>query len=363
MASIRKLKDGRSKPWQVRVRREGEAFTKYFRTKKDADAFAAKVEADFDYWAKILGGELRKHTLAELIDRYMSVHQGKDHNLAGRLGWWRDGYGHLALAEFTGDTAREALASMELEPCPQGGKVITERPRARSGATINRFKAALSSAYKSGIDRGWFGLKTNPFVGIRARKECGNRFGRSLEDDERARLLDACDRSETWPDLGLFVRLALATGARRGELLKLEWRDVDLKAGSILLRDTKNGDDRRVPLLVEVRDLLATRAKVRKLDDPRLFPGTTADRPVWVINDAWAKAKTEAEVDNLRLHDLRHSCGSYLAKEGISAFQIAAILGHRSGPGLTARYVHLVAEDSRDAMEKALAGKLGRGGE
>ena len=64
-------------------------------------------------------------------------------------------------------------------------------------------------------------------------------------------------------------------------------------------------------------------------------------------------------VENLRIHDLRHSCGSYLAKAGASAFQIAAILGHRSGPGLTARYVHLVAEDSRDLMESALGGIMG----
>ncbi len=359
MASIRKLKDGRNKPWQVRIRRKGQAFSEYFRTKRESDAFAAKVEADFDKWAKVLGGELRRHTLAELIDRYMTVHDGKDHNLPSRMAWWKDGYGHLTLSEFTSDTAREALAHMELEPCPQGGIVITDRGKPRSGATINRYKAALSACFKAGIDRGWFGLQNNPFTGIRSRKECGNRFGRSLEDEERTRLLEACDQSRTWPDLGLFVRLALATGARRGELEGIEWRDVDLKGGSILLRDTKNGDDRRVPLLGDARSLLSDRAKVRKLDDPRVFPGSTPERPVWVIDDAWKQAKETAQVENLRIHDLRHSCGSYLAKAGASAFQIAAILGHRSGPGLTARYVHLVAEDSRDLMESALGGVLG----
>lgn len=137
----------------------------------------------------------------------------------------------------------------------------------------------------------------------------GNRFGRCLEDDERARLLEACDQSTVWPDLGLFVRTALATGARRREIERPEWRDVDLKGGSILLRETRNGDDRRVPLLGDVRVL---------------------------------------------------SCGSYLAKAGASAFQIAAILGHRSGPGLTACYVHLVAEDSRELLEAGLDAHLVR---
>ena len=359
MASIRKLKDGRNKPWQVRIRRKGQAFSEYFRTKKEADAFAAKVEADFDQWTKVLGGELRRHTLADLIDRYMTIHQGKDHNLASRMAWWKERYGDRLLSEFTSDTAREALASLEIEPCPQGGVVITQREKPRSGSTINRYKAALSACYKAGIDRGWFGLQSSPFNGIRSRKEVSHRFGRALEEDERARLVDVCDQSDSWPDLGLFVRLALATGARRGELLGLEWKDVDLKGSSILLRDTKNGDDRRVPLIGDALERVAEHAKVRKPDDPRVFPGAAADRPVWTVDDAWNKAKDAAGVENLRIHDLRHSCGSYLAKAGASAFQIAAILGHRSGPGLTARYVYLVAEDSRALMEGALAGVLG----
>ncbi len=361
MASIRKL-ESRAKPWQVRIRRKGQEFTEYFRTKKEADAFAAKVEADFDRWAKLLGGEVRRHTLAELIDRYHGIWTGKDIATPARLAWWKDQYGERLLSEFNTDTAREALARLEEEPATQGGKILTATDRPRTGATVNRYKAALSACYKAAIDRGWFGLKDNPFAGVRSRKECGNRFGRCLDDAERDRLLIACDQSTTWPDLGLFVRLALATGCRRGELLALEWRDVDLKGGSILLRDTKNGDDRRVPLLGEALALLVERGKVRRLDDPRIFPGTAPGRPVWGIETAWSRAKEAAQVVNLRIHDLRHSCGSYLAKAGASAFQIAAILGHRSGPGLTSRYVHLVAEDSRALMETALSGVMSREG-
>jgi len=359
VASITKLKDRTGKPWQVRIRRKGQSFVEYFRTKREADAFAAKVEADFDRWFRVLGGELRRHTVAELIDRYMKIHDGKDHNLASRLSWWKDRYGDRLLSDFTSDTAREALASMEVEPVARGANPITETSKPRSGPTINRYKSALSACFKAGIDRGWLGLQVNPFGGIRSRKEVGNRFGRCLEDDERGRFLAACDASQVWRDLGLFVRLALATGARRGELLGLEWRDVDLKAGSILLRETKNGDDRRVPLLGEVRALLVERSKVRKLDDPRVFPSAKAHtKPP--LDKAWGQAKEAAQVENLRIHDLRHSCGSYLAKAGASAFQIAAILGHRSGPGLTARYVHLVAEDSRALLESALSGVISR---
>ena len=365
MATIRKLSGKRSKPWRVEIRREGKRVDQTFRTKREASDFAARVEADFSRWSKLLGGELKRHTVADLIDRYMRQWSGKDHNTPSRLGWWREQYGERTLAELDGDTVREALARLATEPAPHGGKTVTETDKPRSGPTINRYKAALSAAFKAGIDGGWYGLKDNPVQGIRGKRET-HRFGRALADDERARLLRACDASD-WSGLGVFVRLALATGARRGELLKLEWSDVDLKRGSILLRETKNADDRRVPLIGEASDRLAAWAKVRRLDDPRVFPGSPPpkDRPELrrepPVDKAWTAAKAAAEVENLRIHDLRHSCGSYLARAGASAFQIAAILGHRSGPGLTARYVHLAAEDSRDLLEGALGSLLSEG--
>ena len=354
MASIRKLDDRKAKPWQVRIRRQKTTVTEYFRTQREAREFAAKVEADFAKWSRLLGGELRRHTVGDLIDRFMRQWRGKDQILIARMAWWKKHYGARLLSEFNGDAVREGLAKLEEEPAAQGGRIVKATDRARRPATINRYRTAISSAFRTAIDKGWYGITENPAAGIRQRKENNNRFGRCLEDDERARLLEACDRSESWPGLGLFVRLALATGARRGELLNLEWQDVDLKGGSVLFRETKNNDDRRVPLIPDVRQRLEDWSKVRRLNDSRVFPGAkpeTAPR----IDRAWQAAKAAAEVENLRSHDLRHSCGSYLARAGASAFQIAAILGHRSGPSLTARYVHLVAENSRDLLEGALS--------
>jgi integrase len=359
VASITKLEGRKSKPWQVRIRRKTRTVVEYFRTKREASDFAAKVEADFDRWSRLLGGELRRHTLANLIDRFMHGYRGRDTSVTARSGWWRDQYGDRPLSEFTADTVREGLSQLAEGTRKQGGHTVTETDRKRSMATLNRYRTAISTIYKAAIDGGWYGVKENPAAGIRQRKENNNHFGRCLEDDERARLLDACDASD-WPGLGTFVRLALATGARRGELLKLTWGDVDLKAGTILLRETKNKDDRRVPLIGEARARLTTWSKVRRLDDARVFPGPRPDTPPPLYR-TWNQAKAAAKVENLRIHDLRHSCGSYLARAGASAFQIAAVLGHRSGPSLTARYVHLVAEDSRELLEGAIGGKLGEG--
>lgn len=359
MASISKLENRKSKPWQVRIRRQGKTIVEYFRTKREASDFAAKVEGDFNKWSRLLGGELKRHTVGELIDRFMLQWSGKDVSLLARMAWWKEHYGDRLLSEFRGDAVREGLAMLEEGTARQGGNVVTDTDRKRSPATINRYRTAISSAFKAAIDKGWFGVEDNPAAGIRQRKENNNRFGRCLEDDERARMLEACDGSD-WSGLGLFVRLALATGARRGELLKLEWRDVDLKGGSILLRETKNADDRRVPLIGEAHSRLEKWSKIRHLDDPRVFPGTAPNRPP-PVDQKWNEAKAAAGIENLRIHDLRHSCGSFLARAGASAFQIAAVLGHRSGPTLTARYVHLVAEESRELLEGALSGVLGEG--
>lgn len=352
MASIAKV-EGRAKPWKVRIRRKGHVIVEYFRTKREASDFAAKVEADWDKWSRLLGGELRRHTLADLIDRFMGQWTGKDQSLLARMAWWRDQYGDRTLAEFNGDTVREGLATLEEGTASHGGPQITGTDRKRSPATINRYKAAISSAFKAAIDKGWFGVRDNPAAGIRHRKENNSRFGRKLEDDERARLLAACDES-AWPGLGVLVRLALATGGRRGELLGLQWKDVDLASGKVLFLDTKNGEDRAVPVIAGVMDRLREWGKVRRLGTALVFPSTRKPSATPDLDWYWRKAKADAGIENLRFHDLRHSCGSYLAQSGASAFEIAAVLGHRSGPALTARYVHLVAEDSRDLLEKAL---------
>jgi hypothetical protein len=122
MAAIRRLTGNRSKPRRVEIRRKGsESIGQCFRTKREATDFAAKVEADFDRWAKPLGGELKRDTVADLLDRYMAGYHGKDVSVVARAGWWKDKYGERPLSEFNGDTVREGLASLSEGTARQGG--------------------------------------------------------------------------------------------------------------------------------------------------------------------------------------------------------------------------------------------------
>ncbi len=145
----------------------------------------------------MLGGELRRHTLADLIDRFMNGYQGKDQSLPARMTWWKEQYGDRALSDFSDDTLRDGLARLTEGTAKQGGNTVTETDRKLSPATLNRYKTAIGTLYKTAIDAGWYGININPAAGIKQRKENNSRFGRCLEDNERDRLLEACDQSST----------------------------------------------------------------------------------------------------------------------------------------------------------------------
>ena len=116
---------------------------------------------------------------------------------------------------------------------------------------------------------------------VRKLKEPPGRV-RFLSDDERERLLAACKQS-TNKELYLAFILALSTGARQGEIMRLRWgADVDLARSTIIIqvhdgegRHSKNGERRAVPLIGPARNLLIERGKVRRIDTDLIFPGKT----------------------------------------------------------------------------------------
>src|SRR5262249_55585962 len=151
---------------------------------------------------------------------------------------------------------------------------------------------------------------------------------RYLSDQERQRLLAACQQSHN-PYLHTVVVLALATGARRGELMGLRWPDVDLRRGTLTFQMTKNGERRSVPLTGHALDLMREHARVRRIDTTLVFPNETGNKPLH-IRDAFENAVKRAGIAQFRFHDLRHSCASYLAMQGAQLLDIATVLGHKS---------------------------------
>jgi integrase len=203
-------------------------------------------------------------------------------------------------------------------------------------STFNKELWALKNICKSAI--AWGYMKTNPADGVTRVKESKGRV-RYLTPAERDALLDGAN-----PDLRLYILAALHTGGRRGEPIRLRWKDVDFRAGTVAFRDTKNGDSRAVPLTATLRETLRTLTRPLDGEAPVLPP-----REPLVLTRAFARLVARLGLKDLTFHDLRHDAASTLAMAGVPLRTIAEVLGHRD-LRMTARYAHLSPQHLRDAM-------------
>jgi len=148
-----------------------------------------------------------------------------------------------------------------------------------------------------------------------------------------------------------FVRLALETALRRGELLALRWRHLDLERCVALIPDTKTGQPRTIPLSPEAMRVLAT--KERKGE--RVF-----NLSPMALRRAWERLCARADVEDLRVHDLRHEALSRFSELGLNTPELATISGHKDVRMLL-RYTHV--QPARLAEKLAiLAGEIGEEG-
>jgi len=146
------------------------------------------------------------------------------------------------------------------------------------------------------------------------------------------------------------VVIALSTGARQGEILSLNWNQVDLKRGTITLFETKNKEIRVVPLVEHSLEVVKKMNKVRRIDTDLLFPGSDSQKPI-DIRYPWKAALKKAKIKDYRFHDNRHSAASYLAMSGATLAEIAEVLGHKTLQ-MVKRYSHLTEQHTAKVVAK-----------
>ena len=322
--------------YRVLIRLKGHApVSATFERKTDARRFAQQTEAAIQEGRYFKTTEAKRHTLAELIDRYSRDHLPRlktAQSRGGELRWWRKEAGHALLADVTSAFIVEHRDKLMAEDIGKRGK--------RAPASVNRYLATLSHCFTVAVkEYGW--CDANPLANVRKLKEPRGRV-RFLENAELTRLLEACRESPS-PALYPVVVLAVSTGMRRGEIIGLEWPDVDFARNRLTLHETKNGERRTVPLAGHALDVMREWAKVRRLDTPRVF---AAD-----IRSAWETARRKAEIADFRFHDLRHCAASYLAMNGASIAEIAAVLGHKT-LAMVKRYAHLSDSHTAAVVER-----------
>ena len=366
MATIekRKLDDGTAS-YRVKVRLKGHApESATFSRLTDAREWIQKTEADIKAGRHF--GASKRHTLNELIDSYEKSAKHRElksaKEMRTRLDWWRKRYGEKLLQDITPALVaqgRDALINENLTVRRRGNDGVVSRvplEKKRTGATANRFLAALSTACAYGVkELGW--IERNPVERVTKPKENKGRV-RFLDAAELPRFLAACRKHN---DLYLAVLLSLTTGGRQSEIMSLRWGQIDLKAGRATLYagTTKNDDARVLPIVGEALKLLQERNKVRSLSDDRIFPSTRLAKKSEFLNlrTPFLAALKEAGISNFHWHDLRHTCASYLMMNGVSPLEISKVLGHRT-MAMVSRYSHLAPNRVSD-IGNALAQKLG----
>lgn len=338
--------------YRVLVRLKGAPTqTATFARLADARRWAQKTETAIREDRYFETSEARKHTVAELIDRY--VRDVLDERPAGRtqdnrrhLAWWRSQLGAYTLADLK--------PAMIVEQRDRLRRETTNRGRRRAPGTVNRYLTSFAHAL-SVAEREWGWVQVNPARKVSKLREPRGRV-RFLTDEERPRLLEACRESDD-PRLYPLVLLALSTGARAGELMKLRWQDVDFERRRAILHDTKNRERRAIPLEGLAHDVLADFGKVRRLGTDRVFaaPSDKATFP----RAAWDRALESAEIEDFRFHDCRHSAASYLAMNGATLAEIAAVLGHKT-LAMVKRYSHLTEQHTAGVVARMNAKVFGQ---
>lgn len=306
-----------------------------FSRRTDATRWIKQTEAEIEQGVHLKSIEAKKHTLNELIGRYIEFYiadNRKDRKRIPQLRWWQAQLGDYLLTEMT---------------APRISEMKQRLSKDKSNATVNRYLAALSHVFTMAVNE-WEWMGENPMRRVKKLKEPRGRV-RFLSDDEKETLLRACKESEV-KELYPIVLLAISTGMRQGEILSLKWQDIDFEKRRCILHDTKNGERRAVPIVGAALRELKVWSKVRKINTELVFPGKNPKTPIF-IRKPWILAVKAAEIEDFRFHDLRHTAASYLAMSGASLAEIAEILGHKT-LSMVRRYAHLSEGHTSKVVER-----------
>jgi integrase len=215
----------------------------------------------------------------------------------------------------------------------------------------------LSRIYNAAEDRGDVPEASNPCRLVVKNRE--RRRERFLTDGEFRRLGRVLDEAETCKGVSTHaiaaIRLLLLTGCRKGEVLALRWADVDLDAGELRLPDAKSGP-RAVQLPPPAVRLLEDMP--RRAGSPWVFPGRDRNGRYGAggLDKAWHAVRVAARLEDVRIHDLRHSFASRALALGETLPVIGKLLGHNDIE-TTARYAHLAQDSVHEAAER-IAGSI-----
>lgn len=329
MSAIRK----RAGKWQARVQRRGfPEQSKTFLTRDDAERWSRAIEREMDLGVYSPEPIANLQKFSELLKRY------REEVTPLKRG------AHTEVLRLKGIEARP-VANLFFTKLKASdiAKYRDDRLREVSPSTVNRELDDLSSLFNHA--RKEWGIKVENLVAQIRRPPRGKSRDRVLDSDEELRLMGVLEGGRNAkgqftpgtrnPWIKPLVLLALETAMRRGELLALRWKDIDIVRRTAYLELTKNGDSRVVPLSQKAIEVIKG---LPKSTDGRVFPISAT-----ALRKAFERACETANVLDLRFHDLRHTATTRISNKIPNLVELAAITGHKD-VRMLARYYHPRAE-------------------
>ena len=280
-------------------------------------------------------------TMTELSGRYMKEHseiKKKPDSIARDRRLWNQHilprFGHRKVADI--ERADVAKLHADLAPTPTVG---------------NHVRSVLSKAFNLAEIWGWRREGSNPCRHVPRYKD--NLRERFLSDTELARLGTVLSEMETSTGISPYaiaaIRLLILTGCRSAEIVTLRWEHVDFERKCLNLPDSKTGREGPSGLNTAAVEILSQLEP--KEGNPYVIPGRRPDKHYQGLGKAWEQIRAEAGMEDLRIHDLRHTFASVGINSGQALPLIGKLLGH-SKVATTERYAHLADQSVRQAGEE-----------
>jgi len=343
MASVRKRSNGR---YQAQVRTKGfKTITKTFKLKSDAVAWSRDIESQQTRGLFTDTSEASQALFSECLDRYEKEQEAQGRRSIASL---------KSQIRMLKQSNLSSLSLINVTP-----KAITEY---REGRLAGGLKAStvikdmtMLSAFFNHVQREWHIAlpKGNPvdLVSSPKHKDPTSR-DRRFRGGEEAALVDYL--SDHSPQVALILRLALATGMRRGELLNLRYSHVSGKRSTLHIPVTKTDYPREIPLTEEANNILLERIFMIGVADRSTTIGDILDMKLFdmksdSVTRAFGRACKALGIKGLTFHDTRHEAISRLFERGLDMMEVSLVSGHK-GFDMLKKYTHLRPESLLDRM-------------
>ncbi|MCK0507975.1 tyrosine-type recombinase/integrase [Aromatoleum anaerobium] len=300
--------------WRAHVCVDRTRKTKTFPTKREAKAWADEQEQD---------GILARHTLRDAIKKYRPIaeaHKGSQAELS-RLA-------QLEKMECVDRPLDQITPKMI-------GAYRDTRGEAVAPVSVRRELIILSAIFHTAVDE-WHWLHKSPMESVK-RPETSKARRRGIAQVEIDAITKELDKARQGPQVGQMFRFSLETGMRLGEIIGLRWADVGEKA--VTLRDTKNGDARKVPLSTAAREIIKAREN--------LDPNEVFTLSAHVASKCFQRARDAAGHPDVHFHDARSEAITRLSKK-LDVLQLARMIGHRDIKSL----LHYYAESAESMADR-----------